>query len=586
MGHPLDGHRTRPTKDSVNSARGGDAARGPEGNGSCGLSTYRDLPAFGLLQHAAEQVPDRTAMIYGDLSWSYADVNRDAVRAAAMLQRLGVQPGDRIGILLPNVPEFMIAANAIWRAGGIAVAISPLMVADEVSALVKQTGCRFVVCLDMLSHLVDTKANLTVQTLLVSIRQHLPSLHQLGYLWARRNRTGQWTLPKTERCHWFWEEIEKTDRRWQPISIDSGVTPAYILPTGGTTGSPKAVTLSHTNMVANAWQQFQRTGGTFGEETMLGVLPFFHSYGMSATIMGAPAMGATLVLHHRFNTRQVIRLLQDHRPTVFHAVPAMLDAMNERFRSHEPKIQGLRWVISGGAPLEESIGSEFSKYTGAKVVEGYGLSEAAPVTHVGDLYQDPRYGSIGLPLPQTECRIVETMNGDATVADGEVGELTVRGPQVMLGYWNDHKSTQLAIQRGWLHTGDLAVKDDDGFYRIVGRKKDLIITSGFNVYPSEVEAVLREAEDVLDAAVVGQQDPRRGEIVKAFIVLEPGAEWNQEKLEVHCAQHLAKYKQPRIFEHCSGDLPRNFLGKVIRRELREGAPTPTKETDEPMEAKQ
>ena len=536
-------------------------------DGPRGLSSYRDMPAFGVLQHAAEQIPDRKAAIYGDLKWSYAELNRDAIRAAAMLQRLGVRHGDRVGLLLPNVPEYIIAANAIWRAGGIAIAISPLMVADEVQALLKKTNCRLVVCLDMLSHLVDDKSD--VRSLMVSIRQHLPSLHQLGYLWARRSRTGSWTLPTTDRCLWFWAEISKTDRSWQPISIAPASDPAYILPTGGTTGSPKAVMLSHTNMVANAWQQYQWTRGSFGTETMMAVLPFFHSYGMSATIMGGAAMGATLVLHHRFNTRQVIRLMEKHKPSVFHAVPAMLVAMNERFRSHPSKIEGLRWVISGGAPLEESIGSEFAGYTGALVVEGYGLSEASPVTHVGPLFQEPCYGTIGLPLPETDCRIVDAGEGESDVDDGEVGELIVRGPQVMLGYWNDPRASREAIRNGWLHTGDLAVKDADGFYRIVGRKKDLIITSGFNVYPSEVEEVLREAEGVLDAAVVGQADSTRGEIVKAFIVLKPGAKWNEAKLQNHCAMHLSKYKQPRIFERCVGDLPRNFLGKVIRRELRE-----------------
>jgi long-chain acyl-CoA synthetase len=533
-----------------------------------GLSTYRDMPAFGLLQHAAEQVPDRTAIIYGDRNWNYADLNSDSIRAAATLQRLGVQPGDRVGILLPNVPEYIIAANAIWRAGGVAIAISPLMVAEEVQALLKKTDCRSVVCLDMLSHLVGAGDDSNVRSLLVSIRQHLPSLHQIGYLWARHSRTGHWTLPTTNRCQWFWEEIDKTDQSWQPISIKPDSDAAYILPTGGTTGSPKAVTLSHTNMVANAWQQYQWSGGSFATETMLAVLPFFHTYGMSATIMGGAVMGATLVLHHRFNTRQVIRLMEDQKPTVFHAVPAMLIAMNKRFRSHPPNIEGLRWVISGGAPLEEAVGNEFADHTGALVVEGFGLSEASPVTHVGHLFKEARYGTIGLPLPETHCRIVNANDSDLVMDDGEVGELLVRGPQVMLGYWKEPRATREAIQRGWLHTGDLAVKDPDGYYRIVGRKKDLIITSGFNVYPCEVEAVLREAEGVLDAAVVGQPDASRGEIVKAFIVLRPNVQWDEEQLREHCTAHLAKYKQPRSFEVCK-DLPRNFLGKVIRRELRE-----------------
>ncbi|MEM8669652.1 MAG: AMP-binding protein [Planctomycetota bacterium] len=534
-----------------------------------GLQHYRDLPAFGVLQHAAEQLPHRQAIVYGDQSWTYQELNQQTIRAAAMLQRLGIKPGDRVGILLPNVPEYIVAANAIWRSGGVALAISPLMVAEEVRRLLHTTGCRYVVCLDMLSHLINDDDTLDVTTLLVSIREHLPSLYQLGYLWARRNRTGCWTLPTTERSLWFWDQIDQTERRWQPISIRPTNDPAYILPTGGTTGVPKAVTLSHTNLVANAWQQSAWTDQRFGRDKMLAVLPFFHSYGMSATVMGGAAMGATLVLHHRFNTRQAIQLLETHRPTVFHAVPAMLVAMNERFRSHPPTVDGLKWVISGGAPLEEEVGEEFARHTGALVVEGYGLSESSPVTHVGDLFASPRYGTIGLPLPETQCRIIDSEGSISDeLPDGDVGELIVRGPQVMLGYWNDREATRQSVEMGWLHTGDLAVKEPDGYFRIVGRKKDLIITSGFNVYPSEVEAVLREAEGVEDAAVVSHADPRRGEVVKAFVVMKPNVDFSVDTLKLHCLKHLSKYKQPKIYERCD-DLPRNFLGKVVRRQLRE-----------------
>ncbi|TWU55298.1 AMP-binding protein [Rubripirellula reticaptiva] len=531
-----------------------------------GLRSYRDLPAFGLLQHAAEQVPDRAAVVYGDQVWNYRQLNRDTVRVAAMLQRLGVRPGDRVGLLLPNVPEYVIVANAIWRCGGIAIAISPLMVAEEIASLLAKTRCRLVVSLDMLS---DTVTDSDVSLLLVSIRQHLPSLHQLGYLWARRTRTGSWTLPTTKRVHWFWDEVDATTTSWQPISIDPTNDPAYILPTGGTTGTPKAVTLSHTNLVANAWQQFQWTRRSFAKETMLAVLPFFHSYGMSATVMGGAATASTLILHHRFNTRQVIALVEQHQPTVFHTVPAMLVAMNERFRKVPPTVKRLKWVISGGASLEPSVASEFADHTGALVVEGYGLSEASPVTHVGHLFKEPRYGFIGLPLPETECRIVDSTDSTREVPAGETGELIVRGPQVMLGYWGDDRATRTAIHDGWLHTGDLAICDPDGYYRIAGRKKDLIITSGFNVYPSEVEDAIRQFSGVSDVAVVGVADDARGEIVKAFVVMDPSASWNEAALAGHCAEHLAKYKRPRLWHRCETDLPRNFLGKVLRRELRE-----------------
>ncbi len=534
-----------------------------------GLDHYRGVPVFGVLQHAAEQVPARDAIRYGDQSWTYRQLNADAIGCAAMLQRLGVKPGDRIGILLPNVPEFIIAANGIWRAGGVAVAISPLMVEEEVQQLLDHTDCRYVVCLDLLSHLLESDNCRLKKTLLVSIREHLPAHRQLGYFWIRHRRTGHWAMPSNDRCGWFWGEMYKTQSRWQPISIKPVTDPAYILPTGGTTGTPKAVTLSHQNMLANAWQQYMWTRQTFGREIMLGVLPFFHSYGVSATVLGGAMMGATLVLHHRFNTPQVLRLIEKERPTVFHAVPAMLVAMNARLRTKPIDMSGMRWVISGGSSLEESVGREFADHSGALVVEGFGLSEASPVTHVGDLFAEQRFGVIGLPLPETECRVVDTTTGMQILTHGEIGELAVRGPQVMLGYWKDPAATRVAIREGWLYTGDLAIRHPDGYYSIVGRKKDLIITSGYNVYPSEVEAALRESEDVEDAAVVAHPDQRRGEVVKAFIVLKSGKTWNEDRLREHCAQHLAKYKRPRIFEQCRGDLPRNFLGKVIRRQLRE-----------------
>lgn len=534
-----------------------------------GVLSYEGIPAYGLLDHAVDQVPERVAVVDGQRKILYRELADDSIRAAAMLQRLGVLPGDRVGILLPNVAEYIIAANAIWRCGAIAIAISPLMVASEVEDLLRKTDCHRVVCLDVLSHVIDPDTNPEVQLLLISIRENLSSLQQIGYLLARRSRTGHWSLPTSDRTRWFWDEIDQTTTTWSEPEIDPATQPAYILPTGGTTGTPKAVTLSHTNMVANAWQQFEWTGRRFGSDVMLGVLPFFHSYGMSAIIMGGAAMGATIVLHHRFNTKRTIELLETFRPTVFHAVPAMLVAMNERFRVKKPDVEGLRWVISGGASLEASVGSEFATHTGALVVEGYGLSEASPVTHVGPLYDCHHYGTIGLPLPETDCLIVDPETGVGPVGEGGVGELIIRGPQVMLGYWGEDAATGSAVSAGWLRTGDLATVDADGFYRIVGRKKDLIITSGFNVYPGEVEAELRSVEGVLDAAVIGIPDPRRGETVKAFVVMESGQAWDDGMLVKHCKRNLSKHKRPRTFEQCIGDLPRNFLGKVIRRQLRE-----------------
>ncbi|GAB5443877.1 MAG: hypothetical protein Fues2KO_42260 [Fuerstiella sp.] len=579
--------------------------------------SYPDLPAWGLLQRAADLIPGRLACHYNDLEWTWEELNADAIRAAAAFRRLGVSPGDRVGILLPNIPEYVIALNGIWRAGGIAVALSPLAVPEEIDRMLAATDCRYVVCLDMLTELISGPHR-PDKALLVSLRPRLPLFQQLGYLFLRRRRTGYWWMSANEHVGWFWEELleagpppiatgasQTSDVRavkWPPVSwegrnpseevseaklsSDKNVDrnsadanwdriPAYILPTGGTTGEPKAVTLSHRNMVANAWQQFYWAGGAIGKETLLSVLPFFHSYGLSTNVMGGTAMIASMIMDHRFKPSKVLQLIERHRPTVFHAVPAMLKALNDELDRRDADLSSLKWVISGGAPLPIDVAEKFAQHTGALVVAGYGLSEASPVTHVGPLDQTATYGSIGLPLPDTDCRVVDSQTGDFDVAAGEIGELLVRGPQVMLGYWHEirhdflrHGRVTAVDTKRWLPTGDLVRQNSAGHFLVVERKKDLIITSGFNVYPQEVESALRQHPIILDAAVVGIPDADRGELVKAFVTIANGQQWNESAIRRHCESTLSAHKRPRRFEVCHDDLPRSFLGKVVRRKLR------------------
>ncbi|MEM9366249.1 MAG: AMP-binding protein [Planctomycetota bacterium] len=535
-----------------------------------GLRDFQGLAAYGLLDHAAKLVPRRNALVFGDQSFCYEELYQKTIDVAATLQRLGLQPGDRVGILLPNVPEYVIALNAVWRAGGVAVAISPLMVADEVAALVSKTNCSLVITLDLLSGLTSTS---DADLLLVSLRDHLPSWARLAYRWELHKRTGQWSIPDDTRHRWLWDEVTGTKQPFQSVEFDPASTPAYILPTGGTTGSPKAVVLSHQNLVANAWQQYLWTRRSFANETMLAVLPFFHSYGLSATVMTGAATASTLVLHHRFETHAVARLIERHQPTVFHAVPAMLSALNVHYRAYPrraPKRVGaLKWVISGGASLPAEVALEFAEHSGACVVEGYGLSEASPVTHVGHLFREGVPGNIGYPLPQTRCQLVDPTDGYSPVGEGVTGELWVAGPQVMMGYLDDPDSTAEVKRGEWLRTGDLAVRDRNGRYAIVGRMKDLIITSGFNVYPRDVETALMQVRGVADVAVVGLPDAKRGEVVKAFIVVEKGSTFDEAAYRQHCASTLSKHKRPVVYEACEGELPKNFLGKVLRRQLRE-----------------
>lgn len=569
--------------------------------------SYPDLPAWGLLQRAADLIPGRLACHYNDLEWTWEELNVDAIRAAAAFRRLGVRPGDRVGILLPNIPEYVIALNGVWRAGGIAVALSPLAIPAEIDRMLEATGCRFVVCLDMLTELISG-SHRPDKTLLVSLRPRLPLFQQLGYLVLRKKRTGYWWMSANQHVGWFWDELSEHSPpmsqlearrqdlravRWDPVSWPEAASaavpverssaerpdwarvPAYILPTGGTTAEPKAVTLSHRNLVANAWQQFYWAGAAIGKETLLSVLPFFHSYGLSTNVMGGTAMVASLIMDHRFKPAKVLQLIERHRPTVFHAVPAMLKALNDLLQKRPADLSSLKWVICGGAPLPEDVGEEFSRHSGALVVEGYGLSEASPVTHVGPLDQSASFGAIGLPLPDTDCRVVDSQTGDFDVARGQIGELLVRGPQVMLGYWHEirddferHGRVTAVDCNRWLATGDLVRQAANGHFSVVERKKDLIITSGFNVYPQEVEAALRQHPHVADAAVIGEPDEQRGEIVKAFVTLKGGCEWDEHSLREHCLHTLAAHKRPRAFQLCSDDLPRSFLGKVIRRKLR------------------
>jgi long-chain acyl-CoA synthetase len=531
---------------------------------------YPAIPAYGLLEHSAAEFPDRTACIHLEHKQSYRELREAAHRTAQRLVELGVRPGDRVGLLLPNVPEFLAAINGIWMADAAAVAISPLCVAEEVSALLEATSCRVVIALDMLAPLVWNGAYQPEITILTSLQSRLKGWQKFAYCTERVRRHLLCATKRHSRVLWFDREIAGCNPSFEPIRPESLDAPAFLLATGGTTGRPKVVTLSHRNLIANATQLHAWAGTQMGNDSLLAVVPFFHSYGLSSCALTGVSMAATIIMHHRFVPKTVARLIEKYQPTVLPAVPAMLVALNDLFKT-QPIRRGLRYCISGGAPLDQQVAAEFARHTGAVVVEGFGLSEASPVTHAGPLDGTQRQGTIGLPLPDTDVRIVDPEAGLTDVKRGEIGELVVRGPQVMLGYWNDPEATARTIRDGWLYTGDLAVEDEDGFFRIVDRKKDLIITSGFNVYPSEVEPVLRSFPGVADVAVVGMPDRERGEIVKAVVALKPGADIELRDLWIHCDKHLGKHKRPRVIEIAGGDLPRNFLGKVFRRKLREAA---------------
>jgi long-chain acyl-CoA synthetase len=350
---------------------------------------------------------------------------------------------------------------------------------------------------------------------------------------------------------------------------------AILAPTGGTTASPKAVMLTHRNLIANAYQINAWSRMHDQPINVLGVLPFFHAYGLSVCLLSSMVGGWTVHMLPRFDASRMLDLMQRYRIEMVPAVPAMLAAINRKLREKPRDLSCVRAVVSGAAALDPALRLEFSSYGPEGIVEGYGLSEASPVTHTNPI--DPhgaRIGTIGLPLPDTEARIMDPAAGQEELPHGAVGELVIRGPQVMKGYYNNPAETSRALRGGWLYTGDLASRDRDGYFRIVDRKKDIIKTSGFLVFPAEVEEVLMRYPGVGEAAVIGVPDRDVGEIVKAMVVSKNGP-IDIASLHKHCAAHLSKHKRPREIELLT-ELPKNFLGKIQRRKLRENGEAPGK----------
>jgi long-chain acyl-CoA synthetase len=529
---------------------------------------YPAIPAWGLLDQTVRDFPDRIACCYHNQKLTYGELGEASRRTASALERLGVRTGDRVGILLPNIPEYISVLNGIWMAGGVVVSISPLMVPAEISGLLTLTDCRVVISLDLLAPLIFNGDFEPDHLILTSLKNRLPHWQRLGYAFAKIRHLG-FRKSDSRIQRQLEEELAKSDPNFAPVEQQSLDETAYILATGGTTGAPKAVELTHRNLVSNAWQIYHWAGTQIGTESLLAILPFFHSYGLMTCVMYGVATACTIIMHHRFSVRNVLKLIDEHQPTIFPIVPRILTALNDYLEQKPQKLDSLRFCISGGAPLDQDVAETFSKYTYATVIEGFGLSEASPVTHIGPLDGTARPGTIGLPLPDVEARIVDAETGQETMPTGEIGELILRGPQVMKGYWKNPEATAEVLRDGWLYTGDLGTCDEDGFFRIVDRKKDLIITSGFNVYPADVEQVMRQFPGIADVAVVGVPDRERGEIVKAVIATQPGKELDHSALKQFCRDKLSKHKCPQLIEIVEGDLPRNFLGKVLRRRLRE-----------------
>jgi long-chain acyl-CoA synthetase len=531
--------------------------------------TYPSIPVSGLLQDTAERRPTHPGCTIFGTEISYGRLFESSRRLASSLMRLGATRGRRVGLLLPNIPEYVMALNAVWMSGATALQLSPLLVPEEIDKLLRATDCHIVVTLDLLSANVMkslVQGGPLEHVVLATLEKRLAPWKGWLYRVERVRRHGPLRLRDDHHVHSF-ERLVRVATRFEPPLIVPEEDIALMVPTGGTTGSPKIVMLTHRNLVANALQLKAWSRTREAEEGILSVLPFFHAYGLTVCMLTGTASAATLHLHPRFDARAILDIIRRRRPTLAPAVPAMLAALNRAMKEKPCDLSCIRSVICGASALDPGVRAEFEAAGARYIAEGYGLSEASPVTHANPLSDQNRSGTIGLPLPDTEARIMDQNRDTEEVPIGQVGELVIRGPQVMAGYYNNPAETDRALRNGWLYTGDLARRDRDGFFTIVDRKKDIIKTSGFLVYPAEVEEVLLRFAGIAEAAVIGVPDLEKGEIVKALIVPQNGA-LDLNALTQYCEQHLGKHKRPRQIEVVK-QLPKNFLGKILRRQLRE-----------------
>jgi long-chain acyl-CoA synthetase len=518
---------------------------------------------FKALEANAQRFPRRVALEFLGRSLTYRELWREVEAFAKGLQEAGLRPGDRVAIMLPNSPQFVIAFYGTLLAGGVGVNVNPMYTSRELRHQLKDAGVQALVILDqLLPRYQEVKAEVPVRLLVrTGIQDYLPFPKNLLYpLMLRRKGQAPKALEGIP-----WRAFLKRGRP-EPVAVDLDDL-ALLQYTGGTTGLAKGAMLTHRNLSSNALQvrawipDFRE-----GEEVVLGAIPFFHVYGMTVAMNLALLGAAKLVLLPRPEIGPIVEAIEKHRVTLFPGVPTLYVAFNNFPGIEKRDLKSVRACISGSAPLPLEVAERFEKLTGAKLVEGYGLTEASPVTHCNPLYGERRLGSVGLPLPGVDAKVVDEEGKEVPL--GEVGELIVKGPNVMKGYWNRPDETQKALKDGWLFTGDLARMDQDGYFYIVDRKKDMIIAGGYNIYPREVEEVLYGHEAVQEAAVVGVPDPYRGETVAAFIVLKEAyrGKVTEKDIEAFCRANLAAYKVPRIIQFREG-LPKSSVGKILKREL-------------------
>ncbi len=513
---------------------------------------YPKVPLQEILKKTAETYPEKIAILYGERGISYAQLETFSNQFANAIVKLGVNKGDRMAVFLPNIPQFIIAYFGALKAGAVVTAISPLHREREVEYQLADSGAQTIVALDSLYPILER------------VREKTQIKHVIV------TGLGKNTLsPIVTKALFFDQLIEKSPTEAPKLEINPQDDLAALQYTGGTTGTAKGAMLTHLNLLSNALAFAKWIQGTETKETFLIALPLFHIYGMTTSMTVPISLAAKMVLLPRFEPAKVLQTIEKHRVSVFCGVPTMYQALLASPELGKYDLTSIRVCISGASSLPHQVQKQFMKITGGLLAEGYGLTEASPVTHcspVGSSMQKVKVGSIGLPLPDTEAKIFDVETGKKIVGQGESGELAVKGPQIMKGYWNKPQETAMVLRDSWLFTGDVAFMDAEGFFYITDRKKDLIKTKDYSVYPRELEDVLYEHPSVKLCAVVGKPDALAVEVPMAFIVLKEGMAASADEIMSFVNSKVAPYKAIREVEF-RRELPLSSAGKVLKRLL-------------------
>ncbi|MWC29995.1 long-chain-fatty-acid--CoA ligase [Paenibacillus sp. MMS18-CY102] len=542
-------------------------------------ASYPDWSVPDLLLEAARKHGDRPAVHFLGRTITYNRLLEDVRKMAGILRGFGVAKGERVAIMLPNCPQAVIAYYGALLAGAVVVQTNPLYVERELEHQLADSGASVIITVDLLyARLARVRGEHPElgplpdlrKVIITSIKDGLPFPKNILYPLKQRKEGFRPDIPYGKHgIHAYSRLMAAAKPDLASVAgIDAANDLAQLQYTGGTTGLAKGVMLTHRNLVANTMQTsawFYRATDT--RERFLAALPLFHVFGLTVLMNLATLRAGELILLPRFETVQVLQTIREKRPSIFPGAPTMYVALINHPQASKMDLSSIEICVSGSAPLPLEVQEKFESLTGGRLIEGYGLTEASPVTHANPIWGKRKIGTIGLPFPDTDCLVVDPKTGEP-VAIGEIGELAIRGPQVMKGYWNRPDETAKVLRDGWLYTGDLATMDEDGFFAIVDRIKDVIIAGGFNIYPREVEEVLYEHPGVQEAAIIGIEDEYRGQTVKAYIIPKQGAELTQAELNHWCRARLASFKVPHLYEF-RDSLPKTIIGKVLKRKLHE-----------------